>query len=317
MNFKILFLGFFTSSFSFAICNQLELSGDLSAEGFKHSRNSALSWFDPHHSASDVITVDHHDADINVKFSYGPMRKDLADENIEVWIDTCGPKLVYLGKFTTDSDGRIKQTFFWGMLPDLGSYKVWARVMGDNTFTSFTLQILKRGTLMTIFDIDGTLTHSDINPSPRMGAVELTHALKGIGREIVYLSGRPYLLTRWSRTFLSDSQFAEGSLIVAQSMSDILPGESYVGEYKANYLKYLKNLGLVLERAYGDKTTDVYAYQSAQIPNNNIFIMGSNGGYLGTVALGEDYLDHYVQVSNSGQNNRLASNLAIDESPGF
>ena len=156
--------------------------------------------------------------------------------------------------------------------------------------------------LTLIFDIDGTLTHSDINTNTRTGAVEMTHALKNLRREIVYLSGRHYFLTRWTRTFLQSNQFAEGTLVVGQSICDVIPNDSHIGEFKSRYLKYLIDLGLVLERAYGNRTHDVYAYQSVQIPNDKIFILGRNGGYLGSVALGEDYLYHYVQVS------RLASN---------
>lgn len=314
MNFKILFLGFLTSSFSFAVCNQLALDSQLSAVGFEHSTNSVFSLFDPHHLASDVITVVQHEADINVKFTYGPLRKDLEDEDIEVWIDTCKDKLVLLGTYRTNSDGRIKPTFEANQLPSTGAYRIWLRTRGDNTSTSFMLRILEPGTSMAIFDIDGTLTHSETNTNTRTGAVEMTHAVKDLGREIVYLSGRHYLLTRWTRTFLQGNQFAEGSLVVGQSICDIIPNDSHVGEFKSRYLKYLKDLGLVLERAYGDRTSDVYAYQSVKIPNDKIFVLGNNGGYLGSVALGEDYLYHYVQVSNSRQNNRLASHLAINES---
>lgn len=292
MNFKTLFFSCLISSFSFAVCNQLEVDSSLPKAGFKHSRNSALSWFKPHHSASDVITVTQHDADINAKFSYGPVSKDLEDESIEVWIDTCGSQLVSLGVFKTDSDGRIRPTLSSNILPGSGAYKIWMRVVGDNSLNSFTLRILEPGALLAIFDFDGTLTYSDLNSNPRKGAPEITHALKNSGREIVYLSGRHYFLTHWTQNLLSENEFAEGSLIVGQSLSEVVPVESSVGAFKATYLKYLKNLGLILERAYGNTETDIYAYQEVGIPNSRIFIMGSDGGTNGTVALGAGFLEH-------------------------
>jgi phosphatidate phosphatase PAH1 len=299
MSFKIFSLSFLLSSFSFSVCNQLILDNQLPAAGFRHVANSVFSLLDPHHLASDVITVVQHGAEINVKFSYGPLRKDLEDEDIEVWMDTCKDKLVLLGTYQTDSDGRVKTTLTTQQLPGKGAYKIWLRTKGDNTLTSFMLRVLEPGTSMAIFDIDGTLTYSEINTNTRTGAVETTHAVKALGREIVYLSGRHYFLTRWTRTFLTNHQFAEGTLVVGQSICDVIPSDSHVGEFKSRYLKYLKDLGLILERAYGDRTSDVYAYQSVQIPNSRIFILGNNGGYLGAVALGEDYLYHYTQISSN------------------
>ncbi|MEI6805500.1 MAG: hypothetical protein WCK49_03210 [Myxococcaceae bacterium] len=292
MNFKTLCFSFFISGFSLAVCNQLELDKNASNASFRHSRNIAFSWFKSHHSASDVITVEKHDANINAKFSYGPIGKDLEDEDVEVWIDTCGDKLTSLGTFKTDSDGRISPTLLSNQLPKAGAYRVLMRVVGDNTQNSFVLRIFEQGTQLAIFDFDGTLTYSDLNSNPRKGAPEITHAIKNLNKEIVYLSGRHYFLTHWTQKLLLENQFAEGSLIVGQSLSDIVPVESSVGEFKATYLTYLKSLGLVLERAYGNTETDVYAYQEVGIPNSQIFILGESGGLNGSVALGEGFLEH-------------------------
>lgn len=312
MNFKLLFLSFLLSGLSFAVCNELKLDSSLAATGFSHSRNSALSWFKPHHSASDVITVTEHNVELNTKFSYGPMSKDLEDEDIEAWIDTCGDKLVSLGVFKTDDDGRVRTTLPIDQLPEMGAYKVWMRVVGDNTSTSFTLRILKPGTELAIFDFDGTLTYSDINFNTRKGASEITRAMKDLGREVVYLSGRHYFLTHWTRNLLNDNQFAEGSLIVGQSLLDVIPIESSVGEFKVAYLKHLKDLGLILERAYGNTATDVYAYQKAQIPNSKIFILGGHGGINGSIALGDGFLEHLSELLDSSKNNSLASQFPVN-----
>ncbi|MEI6790168.1 MAG: hypothetical protein WCK42_03190 [Myxococcaceae bacterium] len=285
MYIQTIFFSFLLSSFSFAI----------DAPGFRHSGNSALSWFAPHHSASDVLTVSGREAALNAKFSYGPMHKDLEDEDIQLWLGTCENKLVSLGIFKTDSDGRLLTTL--SGINKTGTYKICMLVSGDNTSTEFTLRILDPNTRLAIFDLDGTLTRGNIDFRPREGAPEITQVLKISGLEIIYLSGRHYFLTRMTRNLLSDNGFAEGSLIVGQSLHDIVPIESNVGIFKENYLKYLKDLGLILDRAYGDSKTDIYAYQEVQIPNTQIFTLGENSGYKGSTGLGEDYLQHLQDLA--------------------
>ncbi len=297
MNFKTLFLGCLVSTYSFAVCNQLELDRDLPTTGFRHPSSMAASWFEFHHSASDVITVPTHEATLNAKFSYGPLHKDLEDEDVEIWLDNCANQLTFLGVFKTDSDGRVRLTLDPSELPGLGAYQIWMRVTGDNTTTHFMLNILRPQTPIAVFDIDGTLNHGELNWEPRIGAVETTHVNKDSGREVIYLSGRHYFLTRMTRNFLREHSFAEGSLIVGQSLQDVIPVDAGVGEYKTHYLKYLQGLGLVLERGYGDRKTDVHSYQEVQIPNDKIFILGENGGFNGTVALGEDFLGHLKELA--------------------
>lgn len=291
-------LGFFISHLAFAVCNQLQLDPNLPKTKFFHNNSHEMSWFKSHHSASDVITVTNKDAAINAKFSYSPMHTDLEDENIEIWIDTCGQKLVLLDTAKTDTDGRVMITLPSARLPSSGTYKIWMRVTGDNTSTSFTLKILEPQTHLAIFDIDGTLTYGELEPGVRPGAKDTTLFLKNSGLEIVYLSGRHYFLTRMTRNLLSEHEVAEGSLVVGQSLSDIVPVDSYVGEFKAHYLKYLQELGLIIDRAYGDSKTDVYAYQQVKIPNSHIFILGKNGGYNGSQRLGEDLLQHLQDLLN-------------------
>ncbi|MBL4817823.1 MAG: hypothetical protein JKY15_01145 [Deltaproteobacteria bacterium] len=293
MRFLFLIFGLSLSSFATPACNALELDQNLPTKNFKHTRNSILSMLaDYHHTASDTLTVVNSQALVEVKFSYGALRKDLFDEDIELWIDTCSNSLTKLGIFRTDSDGRIKVALDTKTLQLSGAFKIWARVTGDNSFTTLILRVMTPGTELVVFDIDGTLTYSNTDSSVRPGAVNTTHAIRDSGFEVLYLSGRHYVLTNITKRLLRDNQFAPGTLVVGQSISDIWPSNGHVGEFKLKYLNYLRSLGIKIKQAYGNAESDIYAYLSAKIPTQNIYIMGEYGGQKDTQALGEDFLSH-------------------------
>src|SRR3989338_5606117 len=124
MKLQTLYFGFFLSNFSFGLCDRLQLDPDLAQTAFEHSSSNAISWFQFHHNASDVITALNQDTRLSAQFSYGLLHKDLVDENIEIWIDTCLDHLVLLGVLKTNSDGRIAYTFPAQKLPkSIGSYR--------------------------------------------------------------------------------------------------------------------------------------------------------------------------------------------------
>ncbi|MES2503986.1 MAG: HAD hydrolase family protein [Myxococcota bacterium] len=296
MSLKFFLLSFSACSFAFSICNLLEPDNLQAPKGFSHRANSALTWLAPHHSSSDILTTIGHDVDLNAKFSYGPLSTDLIDEEIEIWIDTCSNKLQHLGSFKTNADGRVSQKFSAAHLPKEGSFRIWAKVVGDNTLTNLTLRILKEGTKLAVFDIDGTLTHSNVNQSLRNGSVEATQKVKKMGLEILYLTGRHYVLTNYTRHFLAESGYSDGTLILGQSLQEIVPSNSNVGEFKANRLLGLKALGFIIERAYGNDTTDIFAYLKAGISPQQIYIAGPHGALENTIALGEDFLNHLALI---------------------
>lgn len=306
MFYKLLLLGITLSTYSFAICNQLEPDSGLKPEGFKRQINRALSWFTTHHTASDVITTPGHDTPLQAQFMYGALHKGLEYEDVEILIDTCESNLVTLGKVTSNDEGMVQINLNSSKLPQKGAYRVWMRVVGDNSSTTFTLRVLEPKTKLAIFDFDGTLTFSNLNSNARAGASELTHALNNKNLEIVYLSGRHYFLSGWTRRLIQQHDLAEGSLVVGQSIYDVLPIEASVGEFKADYLEYLKSLGLELERAYGNTTSDLFAYQKAGIPQTRIFTVGevpidSSSNYIGA-----DFLEH-LSALNARPDNSLAN----------
>jgi phosphatidate phosphatase PAH1 len=177
-------------------------------------------------------------------------------------------------------------------------------VMGDETVAPGRLWILPAGTHLAISDIDGTLTTSDEElvqdvltdlyqpilggwdaPDAWPGGADLTHALADRGWVVVYLTGRPYWLTAKTRSWLSTGGFATGALHTTDSNGEALPTEGGVGAFKLAWLQGLAAQGFLLDEAYGNATTDIYAYAGAGVPAAKSWIIGPNGGDGGTVAV--------------------------------
>jgi phosphatidate phosphatase PAH1 len=275
--------------------------------------NYFITTGDPWHSAQDIIAATDGEAVLAGKFTYGELSKDLEGERIEVWIDDCAGGYRKLGVRTTNTDGRMALTLDPAALPAPGEYGVYFRVMGDNTAARATLRVYPPGTQLIVFDIDATLTTSDtalvgqivaeilaglvLPPEARTGAVDITALRRDQhGYELVFLTGRPYLLDGITREWLADLGFSGGTVHVTDEVGTAWPSDSHVGDYKAAFLQDVLDKGFTFHAAYGNATTDIYAYEQAGIPKERTYILGSHGGESGTVALGEDYLAHIEAV---------------------
>lgn len=274
---------------------------------FQHKRNKIFSLADANHSGNDVIVAMGNDAEIPGKFSYGTISKDITDEAIEIYIDDCSGSLVLLGADLTDHDGRTNYVISsWRLPKNPGQYKIVQRVLGDASYVVSYLRIVSAGSGVVVFDIDGTLTISnseevrevlfDHVPQSRRGAADLTHFWRNKGVEVIYLSGRHYLLTNLSRKDIVKSGYAPGTLLVSHSVSEWLPTKSHTGEFKYKELMKLIKQGLIVQAAYGNEKTDVYAYLKAGIPKEQIFVVGEHGAYKETQALGGDFLAHLTNL---------------------
>lgn len=302
----------------FGVCDQDPLPGGLPIVDWNHTLSAITAAATPGHSAQDVITVAGRATALVGKFAYGTFSKDLQDEWIEVFLDRCQGELVRLGRALTDSDGRISFALSGPDVPPVGAYRVYLRVMGDDTHAESTLRVVLPGTHVAVLDIDGTLTTDDMElfqdvfadlfeplgagnyvPQARAGAIDLTLRRRmEQGYLLVYITGRPYWLTDITRGWLSDEGAAPAHLHLSDSNGEAMPTESGVGTYKADYLAFLQSLGLILDLAYGNATTDIYAYEQAGVDKAHTFILGSHGGEGGTVALGDDYLQHLTDIAS-------------------
>lgn len=291
------------------ICEDAPPPASETIERWRHWSTPLIAWAGAAHAGIDTIAAAGDDATLRAKLAYGAMSKDLEDEWVEVWIDRCdGLELV--DTVLTDSDGRIEVEIDGEVLGPAARHRVHYRVLGDGSVVSSTLLVLPKGSRLAVFDIDGTLTTSDMElvrdlvddlfspifhgeaPAARDGAAETTWARADQGYPILYLTGRPYWLTERSREWLADEGMAPGVLVTTQRTADTLPFESGVGDFKADVLAELQLAGLDIEVAYGNATTDIYAYGEAGIELVSTFVLGAHGGEKGTVDLGDSYEKH-------------------------
>ncbi len=263
-------------------------------ESWRHSTLTPLTLAagDPNHSAQDVIVKPGAERNLVAKFTYGTISKDLEDEDVRIWIDDCAG-WSELGDFTTNSDGRITAAVPAALA--IGVYEARFQVLGDASMTTSFLWILPAGTHLVLTDIDGTMTASDSElfeqmldgshvPVPYPAAVELIEAHADRRWVPVFLTGRPYWLQPRTRDWLADLDFPAGPLHVTDSNSEALPVESGVGAFKRAWIEGLLDEGYLIDFAYGNAATDVYAYLEAGLPPEDVWIIGPHGGEDGTHA---------------------------------
>jgi len=256
---------------------------------------AGLGW--PVHSASDVTARPGQVASLRAKLAYGgPLSKDLEDEWVWVFVHDC-TAWRYVGYAKTDDDGRA--TFNLSQSLPAGVYDVRFEVVGDATVLPLRLWVLPAGTHLAVVDIDGTLTEDDgelfeeillgWQPEPYPAAVDLAWAEDARDQVLVYLTGRPYILAEQTRRWLDDLGFPPGVVQLARTAGEVVPSNSGVGDYKAAYLASLRGAGYRLDEAFGNATTDIYAYARAAIPLARTWIIGDHAGEGGTVPVSGDW----------------------------
>jgi len=270
---------------------------------FERRRNRFLSVWPAVHSAQDVVSVDGEPVALQGKFAYGPWSRDLEGEVVEVFVHD-GQRWLSVGQAVSDRDGRTLLVFEPQSLVGPGHYWVAHVVVGDGTVVYSTLSWWPEGLPVVVFDIDGTLTtgddelmreliSGDYDPVSYPAAAELTRHYWDEGYGVVYVTGRPYVLSERTRSWLKDGGFAPGPLWLTQSLSASLPSAAGVAAYKTAVLAALQAQGLVLVAAYGNAMTDITAYEAVGIPKAQTFIIGPNAGSGQTQALSSaGYGDH-------------------------
>jgi hypothetical protein len=255
------------------------------------------------HMGRDPIVTASRGAMLAAKFTYGLISKDLEDEDVRVFLDDC-TGWVEVGDFATDGDGQISVPLAMDL--GVGAYDVTYQVLGDQSITTSTLWLLPAGTHLVVTDIDGTLTASDSELFQQMldgshvpvaypGAVELTAAHHELGHVVFYMTGRPDWLTGRTRAWLRDLGFPPGLVRVTNSNTEILPTEDSVGAYKKAVLEGLRRDYLV-DIAYGNASTDIFAYLGAGIPASDVWIIGSHAGERGTNGVVDSWIDRAAEV---------------------
>lgn len=256
------------------------------------------------HSVEDTLSTPTPTPHLIARFGYGVLNAALGSEPVAVSIDDCSGWRS-LGEPLTDSGGLLDVPVELPLGP--GVYETRFVVRGDASQTKGFLWLAPAGTHLMITDIDGTLTTSDTElflqllngsyvPAAYPGGTGLTAAHAAKGHIVIYLTGRPYWLTTQTRDWLTNLGFAQGPLHLAPSNSDILPTDTSVGAYKKAWLEGLVAKGFVLDLAYGNATTDIFAYTGSGIPASQQWIIGANAGAGGTHAVMDSWTERITEV---------------------
>lgn len=256
-------------------------------EHWRHTRSRiTVGLGSPRHSAVDAIVAHGEAVDLEAKFTYGKLGKDLQDENVRLMLEIRCGQWDDLGPQLTDRDGWAKVSA--SRLPSkAGRYRLRWVVGGDGSSVTAALWVVDAGARLVIFDVDGTLTVGDselfellVNgkvPTQHDGAADVAQELARRGYQPVYMTARPYLLAGMTRDWLTRQGFPAGPLRTTHTLSESAPGAD-VERYKTEALRSLSAGKLQLARAYGNAMSDVCAYAEAGVPASETFIIGPNAG---------------------------------------
>lgn len=274
-------------------------------QGFEHFHNElTAAGGDPTHHAQDIVVAADQAAAVSAIFQYSAFAIDIADEEVKISLDTCDGWRD-LGVVTTDDDGRATAEVGEALAP--GVYHIVYEVAADATIASAYLWSLPIGTHMALFDIDGTLTTSDTElfkeillgdyvPEAYPSAAALTRAHDGNGAIPIYLTGRPGTLNATTRAWLDDLEFAQGVVHLTDHSSEVLPTDGGVGTYKRTFIRSLMDAGLEIDAAYGNASTDIFAYLGAGLPADQVWIIGSHAGEEGTNGVDDGWAARAAEV---------------------
>lgn len=271
-------------------------------KSFRNFGNRLLSaLYKPYHMAHDQMILQGQTATVVGKFDYDlAFHKDLEGEYVHAYAYGTGmSQWEYLGRYKTDSDGKI---FVPMSGKPEGDYVVRMVVEGDLSSTTGYVTVASSGRETVLFDIDGTLTLNDFEAvgeylgvdvaSNYAYAEEVVQTYVDKGYQVVFLSARPYWVGKSTRSWFANYGIVPWHTRLNPNSDNLLNLQTE--QYKTNYIRYLKDtLGLNIVRAYGNATTDINAYNAAGIPKSNTYIIGSNAGKDGTQPITGSYETHY------------------------
>jgi phosphatidate phosphatase PAH1 len=242
---------------------------------FRHAGNQFATRFSkPRHRGVDLIAVESDQKQtIGGKLAYGAIDNDIHRE--EVVLFACvDDEWKSLGAVETDRDGRFELTLTGKDRLPAGMRDLYGHVPGDGTGFRFLAYVATQGESVIVTDIDGTITESETAVfNTVVFGDDIGHrkhapqVLANSGRVVVYLSARGDQLTEVTRKWLRDHGFPRGPIRHARALAT-KPGPKTVTFKTAA----LRDLGVPVFAAIGNRATDVEAYTRAGIPANKILI---------------------------------------------
>ncbi len=245
----------------------------------------------PVHHSNDILAFRGESVTLRGKFSYGKLAKDLEGESVSLWVRPEGKAGSWqkLGSAITDSDGAVYFRLPQRVLDASPRLEFEMVVAGDLSRATGLVRVIDAGRKAVVFDIDGTLTTSDREvfqdvllgwtAQEHAGAADVTRRYAKAGFEIVYLTGRPYLIEQHSKDWLRDKGFAPGIVRTTSSVVDTTPTSWFVQQYKIEALEEFSQVyRLDFRAAYGNAKTDICAYAEAGLEIDTTFIIGPHAG---------------------------------------
>lgn len=154
-------------------------------------------------------------------------------------------------------------------------------------------------------DIHGTLTVEDYlddigNQTPRPGAAEMLQAYSKRGYFILYITGAPQTIIAETESWFAEHGFPLERAIL--TLPDVASLDATVNrDYKTMRLREFLAKGYRVEYAYGDKASDLQAFQAVGVATDHIFSIGAEAGALGTRPI-----DEGTPVAAAGYEDHLA-----------
>jgi hypothetical protein len=283
---------------------------------------------DANHRGQDVIVKVGGPQLLVAKLAYAFVDKDITCEDVDIFVQRevpCGEwELLGTARTTDNPDDSLDCDNYgdrYGIEDDggrvffeipqdkrlgVGRYPIRMVLRGDLSQASFDLIVIEPGTQAVLTDVDGTLTTSDTElitevvlsifngtytQEMYVDADRMLKTWSDKGYLIIYMSGRPDLLRAMSERWI-EARFPAGPIHLTDTNGQVLPTNDGVGTYKKEFIAYLRSQGVDIVAAYGNATTDIWAYEQANIPKGVTFIIGDHAGEEGTQALSGGYTDH-------------------------
>jgi phosphatidate phosphatase APP1 len=240
---------------------------------FRHLRSRAVAASgSPNHRGRDLIVAEGTAQVIEAKIAYGPIDKDLKDEDVVFERETLTGweplATVRTSHDSPDDDGgRARYEVPSERAFGLGRHRVRATVLGDKTEAELAVVVVPEKHPIFVSDIDGTITVSEVAEFPAMARGELPdphpyaaavfHRLAQRGLVPVYLTARPEWLLPRTRAFLALHGFPPGIVVTRRDKSGGFGASAAAGK-----LVELERLAASFDIAwaFGNMPSDAHAY---------------------------------------------------------
>ena len=262
---------------------------------WRHSTKSPLAkaMGAPQHRIRDVIALPGAASQMRGRFTYGTVDKDLEDETIDLYLQTC-PGWQLIASKVTDGSGVVLFDLPTNLQP--GDYRVRMVVKGDLSVADGTFAVWPKGVQVVVSDVDGTLTTSDwelfkdvLSGKSATMYPDAERAIRNWtdkGYRVIYLTGRPQIFNRYTRNWLNTHNLPQGVVRLTDDALDVVPSEQGVQAFKTQVLQDLiATFGAKIRAGHGNATTDIGAYQTNGIPNSDLYIVGPHAGEKGSTVV--------------------------------